>query len=70
MIPILSRRRDANTPSDGMAWTPSPRRAAATAGCAVSRRNFGQAEPKRADHVGGSQSCSKISQIGEYRRPR
>ena len=45
----------------------SARRAAATAGCAVSLRNFGQAEPKRVDHVDGNQSCSKLGQNGEYR---
>ena len=45
----------------------SPRHAAATAGCAVSLRNFGQAEPKRVDHVDGNQSCSKLGQNGEYR---
>ena len=43
------------------------RRAAATAGCAVSLRNFGQAEPKRVDHMDGNQSCSKLGQNGEYR---
>ena len=58
------------TPLDGATRTPSPRRAAATVGCAVSPGNFGQAEPKRTEHVAGSQSWSKIAQNGEYRRPR
>ena len=59
-----------STPFDGTAWTASPRRAAATAGCAVSLRNFGQAELKRADYVDGNQSCLKLGQNGEYRPPR
>ena len=58
------------TQSDGTAGTASPRRAAATAGCAVALRNFGQAEPKSYDVVDGSHSCSKIGQNGEYRWPR
>ena len=67
MIPILSRQRDANTPLDGMTGTPSPRRAAATAGCAVSLRNLAQEELKRTEHVVGFQCCSKIGQNGEHR---
>ena len=35
------------------------------AGCAVSPGIFGEAEPKRADHVDGNQSCPKLGQNGE-----
>ena len=47
-----------STPLDGATRTSSPRRAAATVGCAVSPGNFGQAEPKCSDLVDGFQCCS------------
>ena len=50
-----------------MARTPSSRRTTATAGCAVSRHIFGQAEPETAEQMAGGQSRSKIGRNGEYR---
>ena len=68
IIAILCRRSKVQS-STWTAGNASPRRAAATAGCAGSPGILAKAELKRTEHVAGSQSWSKIGQNGEYWPP-